>query len=221
MGGAVSRLADIIFFRKHGLCPRWICFTFDNGLRRLVQNPDRIIRPYVGEGDKVLDVGPGIGYFTIPIARLVGVKGKVIAADIQESMLRGIAKRAERAGVRGQIELYLSQPDEIYSGESVDFILSFWMAHEVPRLDRFFRQLRAALKPAARFLLAEPGLHVSRAQFDGEIDMAQKAGLVLLDRPAISLSHGALFGSGQPVGASERLSADQGKASPLSGKDDR
>lgn len=217
----MSKLADIIFFRQHGICPRWFCFTFDNGLRRLVQNPDRIIRPYVGEGDKVLDVGPGIGYFTIPIARRAGSGGKVIAADIQESMLRGIAKRAERAGVRGQIELYLSRPDEIYSGEPVDFILSFWMAHEVPRLDRFFRQLRAALKPAARFLLAEPALHVSRAQFDGEIDMAQKAGLVLLDRPAISLSHGALFGSSPAVAASESVSADRMAESPVSGKDDR
>jgi len=210
-GGTVSKLADILFFRKHGICPRWFCFTFDNGLRRLVQNPDRIIRPYIREGDKVLDVGPGIGYFTIPIARHVGSGGKVIAADIQESMLRGIAKRAERAGVRGQIELYLSRSDEIYSGEPVDFIVSFWMAHEVPRLDRFFRQLYNALKPAARFLLAEPKWHVSRAQFDGEIAEAQKAGLVLLDRPAISLSHSALFGSGRPVGARESVSADRQK----------
>lgn len=210
--------ADIIFFRKHGVCPRWFCFTFDNGLRRLFQNPDRIIRPYVGEGDKVLDVGPGIGYFTIPMARRVGSGGRVIAADIQESMLRGIVRRAERAGVRGQIELYLSRSDEIYSGEPVDFILSFWMAHEVPRLDRFFRQLRAALKPAARFLLAEPKLHVSRTQFDGEIAAAQKAGLALLERPAISLSHGALFGSGR-VGTSGRFPADQREASPVSRKE--
>lgn len=217
----MSKLADIIFFRKHGICPRWICFTFDNGLRRLVQNPDRIIHPFIGAGDRVLDVGPGIGYFTIPIARRAGPGGKVIAADIQESMLRGIAKRAERAGVRDRIELYQSRPDEIYSGEPVDFILAFWMAHEVPRLDRFFRQLRSALKPAARLLLAEPKLHVSRARFDGEIDLAQKAGLALLDRPAISLSHGALFGIGQPVGANKRVSADHRKESPQNRKDDR
>ena len=214
----MSKLGDIIFFREHGVCPRWFCFTFDNRLRRLVQNPDRIIRPFVGAGDRVLDVGRGIGYFTIPIAGRVGSGGRVIAADIQESMLRGIVRRAERAGVRGQIELYLSRPDEIYSGEPVDFILSFWMAHEVPRLDRFFRQLRAALKPAARFLLAEPKLHVSRAQFDGEIDLAQKAGLVLLERPAISLSHGALFGSGR-VGTSGRFPADQREASPFTRKE--
>jgi 2-polyprenyl-3-methyl-5-hydroxy-6-metoxy-1,4-benzoquinol methylase len=211
MGGAVSKLADVIFFRKHGICPRWFCFTFDNRLRRLVQNPDRIIRPFVGAGETVLDVGPGIGYFTIPMARRAGSGGRVIAADIQESMLRGIARRAERAGVSGQIELYLSRSDEIYSGEPVDFILAFWMAHEVPRLDRFFRQLQAALKPAARFLLAEPKLHVSRTQFDGEIAAAQNAGLALLDRPSIPLSHSALFGCGQPVGAGQRVSPDQRK----------
>lgn len=203
-GGVVSKLGDIIFFRRHGVCPRWFCFTFDNRLRRLDQNPDRIIRPFVGAGDTVLDAGPGIGYFTIPIARRVGSGGRVIAADIQESMLRGITKRAKRAGVRGQIELYLSRSDEIYSGDPVDFILSFWMAHEVPRLDRFFSQLQTALKPAACFLLAEPKLHVSRSQFDGEIAAAQKSGLALLDRPSIPLSHSALFGSGQRVSPDKR-----------------
>lgn len=190
----MRKLADLIFFRKHGLCPRWMCFTFDNGLRRLVQNPDRIIRPYVGAGDRVLDVGPGIGYFTIPIAGRVGSEGRVIAADIQESMLHGIARRAERAGVRGRIELYRSRPDEVYSGEPVDFILAFWMAHEVPDQQRFFAQLHGVLKSDGRFLLAEPKLHVSRMQFETAVTLAQKAGFRLTDRPEISLSHCALFG---------------------------
>ncbi len=193
-GCAVSKLTDMVFFRKHGLCPRWLCFTFDNGLRRLVQDPDRIIRPYVGQGDTVLDAGPGIGYFTIPVAKRVGAGGRVIAADIQEAMLRGIAIRAGRAGVRDRIVLHLSAPDEIYAGEPVDFILAFWMVHEVPGTERFFRQLHAALKPAGRFLLAEPKLHVSRPQFAGEIAAAQKAGFRLLQEPSVPLSHAALLG---------------------------
>ena len=189
----MGKIADLIFFRNHCLCPRWICFTFDNALRRLVQDPDRIVSRYVKEGDVVLDVGPGIGYFTIPMARLVGQRGLVIAADIQEPMLRGIQKRALRVGLQNRIKLHLAGRDALGVTEPVDFILAFWMAHEVPDPNRFFAQLYAVLKEGGRFLLVEPKLHVSRTQFNGAIETAQRAGFKLLDQPDVSLSLAALF----------------------------
>ena len=189
----MGRLADWIFFRNHHLCPRWMCFTFDNGLRRLVQNPDRIIRQYVREGDTVLDVGPGIGYFTIPMANIVGDGGRVIAADIQSSMLEGIQKRALRAGVADRVSLHPAGADSLNVTARADFILAFWMAHEVPDQERFFSELHAVMKQDGTFLLVEPKLHVSGRQFDSQINIAQKAGFTLLSRPAIPLSLAALF----------------------------
>ncbi len=189
----MGRLADWIFFRNHHLCPRWMCFTFDNGLRRLVQNPDRIIRRYVREGDTVLDVGPGIGYFTIPMANIVGDGGRVIAADIQSSMLEGIQKRALRAGVADRVSLHPAGADSLNVTARADFILAFWMAHEVPDQERFFSELHAVMKQDGTFLLVEPKLHVSGRQFDSQINIAQKAGFTLLSRPAIPLSLAALF----------------------------
>ena len=189
----MGRLADWVFFRNHRLCPRWMCFTFDNGLRRLVQNPERIIRPYVREGDTVLDVGPGIGYFTIPMAKMVGPGGRVIAADIQSSMLEGIQKRASRAGVADRISLHLAGAASLNLTTRVDFILAFWMAHEVPDQERLFYELHTVMKEDGTFLLVEPKLHVSGSQFDAQIDIAQKAGFRLLSRPAVSLSLAALF----------------------------
>lgn len=55
-------------------CSPRICFTFDNPLRRLVQNPYKILKPYIKPGWTILDVGPGMGYFTIPLATLAGDK---------------------------------------------------------------------------------------------------------------------------------------------------
>lgn len=189
----MGRLADWVFFRNHRLCPRWMCFTFDNGLRRLMQNPDRIIRQYVRSGDTVLDVGPGIGYFTIPMAKIVGDGGWVIAADIQSSMLEGIQKRALRAGVADRVSLHRAGPFSLNVTARSDFILAFWMAHEVPDQERLFSELHAVMKDNGTFLLVEPKLHVSEGQFDAQIDMAQKAGFRLLSRPAVSLSMAALF----------------------------
>ena len=87
------------FFHRTRVCPWWMCFTFDNLLRRLIQNPEKTIEPYVHPGDTVLDVGPGMGYFSIPLAKKVGEKGKVFAADVQIEMLNALQKRARRANV--------------------------------------------------------------------------------------------------------------------------
>jgi len=189
----MGKIADKLFFRNHCLCPRWLCFTFDNGLRRLVQNPERIIGRYIKEGDVVLDVGPGIGFFTIPMARIVGARGRVIAADIQESMLEGIERRAKRAGVADRIVLHLAGRDALGVTTAADFILAFWMAHEVPDQERFYRELHAVLKEGGRFLLVEPKIHVTAKQFQTEVAKAQSAGFKLLESPSVSLSLAALF----------------------------
>ena len=189
----MGKLADLVFFRKHHLCPRWMCFTFDNGLRRLVQNPDKIISPFIREGDVILDVGPGIGFFTIPMAKKVGASGRVIAADIQQSMLDGIENRAVRAGVRDRIGLHLASTDTVYAGEKADFILAFWMAHEVPDALKFFRQLHGALRANGRFLLAEPKVHVSAKQFQLLVESAKQAGFSPVAFLPVPLSYAALF----------------------------
>ena len=192
-GVMMSRLADLIFFRNHHLCPRWMCFTFDNGLRRLVQNPERIVQAYLREGDTALDVGPGIGYFTIPMAKIVGDRGRVIAADIQQSMLDGIQRRAIRAGVAHRINLHLATSVSLDIQAKADFILAFWMAHEVPDQHSFFAQLHAVLKEGGTFLLVEPKLHVSRARFGAQIKTAMEVGFKATDCPAIPLSLAMLF----------------------------
>jgi ubiquinone/menaquinone biosynthesis C-methylase UbiE len=175
------------------ICPWWCCFTFDNIFRKLFQNPELILKPYVRQSWTVLEVGPGMGYFTIPLARLVGEKGRVIAADIQQKMLDVIDLKALRAGVRDRIKLQKSTPDKIEINEPIDFCLVFWMVHEVPNRERFFDEIYPNLKQNGLLLLVEPKIHVSRENFNESLAAAQSSGLSIEDRPSIFLSYATLL----------------------------
>jgi predicted methyltransferase len=60
----------------HRVCPWWIGYLLLSPLRKFKENPKRILSPYLKEGTKVLELGPGMGYFTIPIAKMIGPVAK-------------------------------------------------------------------------------------------------------------------------------------------------
>jgi ubiquinone/menaquinone biosynthesis C-methylase UbiE len=170
------------------VCPWWLCHTFDNPLRRLIHDPDHILNPHVRPGMTVVDIGCGMGYFTLGLAKLVGPEGKVIAVDLQERMLAALEGRARKAGLSDRIALTRCRPDDLGVREPADFVLAFWMAHEVPDKPRFFAQIFAFLKPGGRLLLVEPKVHVTRRRFAKTVEICREAGFRLLGEPAISLS---------------------------------
>jgi 2-polyprenyl-3-methyl-5-hydroxy-6-metoxy-1,4-benzoquinol methylase len=161
---------------KPHVCPRWFIRAFDNPIRRLLQNPEKILRGIVQPGDLCLDLGCGIGYFTIPMAKLVGEAGAVTAVDLQEEMLTGVRQRAEKAGVLSRIRLCVPGPAGLQFEDEFDFALALWMLHEVPDQGAFLQQVHCALKAKGRLMLVEPKLHVKQSAFDRAVDLAAKAG---------------------------------------------
>lgn len=181
------------------VCPWWLCYTFDNPLRRLVHNAERILGPYVRPGDRAIDIGPGMGYFTLPLARLVGPGGSVTAIDIQAKMLSVLMARARRQGVPNVIRPHLAAPDSLGRHEPADFILAFWMLHEVPNPSAFLSEIGTLLKSTGAFLLVEPRVHVPRASFRDILRTAQAAGWRIREEPIIRMSQSALLVRGPDV----------------------
>jgi ubiquinone/menaquinone biosynthesis C-methylase UbiE len=179
--------------RSKHVCPWWLCFTFDNFLRPLFHDPVKMVKGFIREGDTVLDVGPGMGYFTIPMARMVGETGKVIAADVQQRMLTFLESRAKKAGLAQRIEPHLASQASLGIHEQIDFALAFWMVHEVPDQGRFLGELKSLLKPRGLFLMVEPAMHVSKTMYQETERRAQAAGFALKERPKISMSRSTLF----------------------------
>ena len=79
---------------KGDVCSHSHSFFLDNFVRRLIQNPKRIIGEYIQKGDTIIDLGCGPGYFSIDMAELTGDTGKVIAVDLQKEMLAKVGKKA-------------------------------------------------------------------------------------------------------------------------------
>jgi ubiquinone/menaquinone biosynthesis C-methylase UbiE len=178
------------------VCPaahgRWL----GTPLRRLFQNPDKILRGLISEGQTVVDLGCGPGFFTIPMARLVGNDGCVIAVDLQEAMLEQLRVRAERAGVASRIRLHECESDRIGVAEQVDFVLAFYVLHETPEYQDYLRQVRDMLKPGGGCLLVEPKFHVSASRYRQTLEAAVSAGMKPVSEPKILLSRVTLLRRG-------------------------
>ena len=163
-------------------------------IRRLITDPRRVLKGLAGPGDIVADLGCGPGFFTLPLAEAVGDGGRVIAVDLQPAMLDKVRERAARSGLPERIRLQQCSADSLGLGEAeVDFALAFWMVHEAPDAGHFMVEVRAALRPGGRFLVAEPKGHVGEAAWSRTIKAAEAAGMAVVERRRVAFSRAALF----------------------------
>jgi ubiquinone/menaquinone biosynthesis C-methylase UbiE len=174
-------------------CPWWLGHTIDNPVRRLMHDPVKLLAPYVQNGMTAADIGCGMGMFSLAIAKMVGVSGRVYSIDIQQKMLDALRKRAERAGVAERIRFIHADEDSIGVREPVDFVLAFWMVHEVRDKKRFFDQVASVLEKAGAFLFVEPKMHVNRLQYEDSLKVAKSAGLEIRETPSIRISWAAVL----------------------------
>lgn len=179
--------------KKHRICPVENAGSLDNKLRRWVQSPQKILQPYIEEGMTVLDIGCGPGFFSIDMAQLVGKSGRVIAADLQEGMLQKLRRKIQGTTIEERLTLHRCEENKMGVSENVDFVLIFYMFHEVPNQEHFLNEIATILKPNGQVLIVEPPFHVSKTAFEKIIRKAFDAGFTLLERPKVFLSKAALF----------------------------
>ena len=178
---------------KNRVCPVAIAGSLDNRFRRLIQNPRKILQPYIEEGMTVLDLGCGPGFFSVEIAQMVGKSGRVIASDLQEGMLQKLRHKIQDTELESRITLHKTGADRIGLSDKIDFALAFYVVHEVSDQLGFFREIRSILQPDGLVFIAEPPLAVSKKDFEETIRNAGDAGFALLDRPGVFLSKAVIL----------------------------
>ena len=178
------------------VCPVWIGYLLASPLRKLFQNPKKILGPYVKEGMKVLDVGCAMGFFSLPLSEMVGSKGKVVCVDVQKGMINALEKRARKAGLSNRIETRLCDQKSLGLNdltEEIDFALAAAVVHEVPDAFRFFSEVYETIKPAGKCLVMEPKGHVSENAFDATVSAAKQSGFNPVGNPHVNRSRVILF----------------------------
>ena len=170
---------------KNRVCPAFLARFLDNRIRRWLQEPRKILRPYIKEGMTVLDVGCGPGFFSIELAQMVGKSGRVIASDLQEGMLRKLRDKIQGTELEERITPHKSEKNKLGLSEDVDFVLAFYVVHEISNQEAFFNEIKSILKPNGQVFIVEPPFHSSKMAFEGTIKKALEAGFIVVDRPKI------------------------------------
>jgi len=106
-------------------------------------------------GQTVCDLGCGNGYHTLPLARAVGERGRVLAVDLQPEMLEFLRGRAEEQQLKNIEYVEAKLDDPRLRARSCDLILMVDVYHELSYPVKILRRLRAALKPRGRLVLVE------------------------------------------------------------------
>jgi ubiquinone/menaquinone biosynthesis C-methylase UbiE len=171
------------------VCPVERAGILNNRIRRWLQNPHKIVGPYIEEGMTVLDLGCGPGFFSVDMAQMAGKSGRVIAADLQEGKIQGTE-------LEERITLHKCEENKIGVSEEIDFVLAFYMIHEVPNQEEFFNEIEVILKPKGQVFVVEPPFHVSKSAFEETISKARNAGFTLVERPKVLLSKTAVLKKG-------------------------
>jgi ubiquinone/menaquinone biosynthesis C-methylase UbiE len=179
------------------VCPWWLGYFLASPVRRwALGDPCKLLAPYVREGMTVFEPGPGMGFFTLELSKLIGPSGRVIAVDVQPKMISALKRRAAKAGVLDRIEVRQANDNSLSVSDctgTIDFTLAFAVVHEMPSANWFFGQAAAVSKPGATMLFAEPAGHVKPDEFEAELQDAVTAGFSVVEKPLIRRSQAALL----------------------------
>lgn len=177
------------------ICPWWMGYTLLLPTRKLFNDPFKLLSPYIKDGMAILDYGCAMGYFSIPMAKMVGKNGIVYCADIQFKMLQKLQKRAYRHNVSDNVVLlevgFNYNPEKLFN--KLDFVLLFAVVHEVSDKSELFKNIFSMLNNNGIVYFVEPKGHVKEYEFQRSINLAINEGFIKRESRPIRNSLSAIL----------------------------
>ncbi len=144
-------------------------------------------------GERMLEVGPGTGYYSLAVARRIAPNGQLDAFDLQQPMLDELMRRAAARGIISVSPTAGDAQELPYPDATFDAAYLVATLGEIPDKDRALRELRRALKPGGRLVVGEgqPDPHmVTREEL---LERAERAGFEFETSRGRSLGYLARF----------------------------
>ena len=127
---------------------KMMSFMHDNPFLWIFRNPYKLLKAAGLRSDKkVLEVGCGPGFFTIPASKIVGGKGVVCALDNHPLSIKRVQEKVKKEGIEN-VETILADATETgLPDKSIDIAFLFGFVHHTGGLENIFSELYRVLKP--------------------------------------------------------------------------
>lgn len=140
-------------------------------------------------GERILEIGPGTGHYTLPVAERLGEDGRLDAIDIQPDMLAELERRAgerDARNVRPKLGDARSLPHE---DAAFDAVFMVTVLGEVPDQDAALREVRRVLRPGGRVVVGEIAADPHMVTAGALRARAESAGLRMIGREGSPLAY--------------------------------
>jgi ubiquinone/menaquinone biosynthesis C-methylase UbiE len=151
----------------------------------------RILEPRSPE--RVLEVGPGTGYYALPVADWLSPDGVLDVLDVQQEMLDHTMRRADEHGIANIVPTRADAREMPYEDDTFDAAYLVTVLGEIPDQDAALEELARVLKPGARLVVGELFGDPHMVTFGSLRQRAQSAGLVFEERLGGPLGYFARF----------------------------
>jgi ubiquinone/menaquinone biosynthesis C-methylase UbiE len=153
LGAGVA--AGGLYWRRHpSACPYGARFSLDllrPGLGAGRLHDALVPRP----GEHILEVGPGTGHYTLPVAEWIGPGGRLDAFDVQPEMLRQVERRATARGLSNVVTREGDARSLPYDDGTFDAVFMVTVLGEIPDQDAALREVARVLRPGGRAVFGE------------------------------------------------------------------
>ncbi|MEX0972338.1 MAG: methyltransferase domain-containing protein [Solirubrobacterales bacterium] len=154
LAGAATLAAGLWWRKNPSACPYGQRFWVE--APHPVITPDRlrsVLAPQPGE--RVLEIGPGTGYYTLDLAEWVGDEGRIEIFDLQQEFLDHVGTRAAERGLTNIVPTQGDATALPYEDGSIDAVVLTAVLGEIPDPGAALREIRRVLKPDGRLVVGE------------------------------------------------------------------
>ena len=162
--------------------PTFIIHLINNPIRRKIHPPEIVIDHVdIQEGMKVLEMGPGMGFYTFEAARRAGLAGHVHAVDIKPAVIAILNRKIERAAAKNITTEVASAYEIPLPGENMDRVFMVHVLPEIPDKQKALGEIRRVLKKEGLLTLAEGLIDPDYRLRKTEIGWCRDAGFELVE----------------------------------------